>query len=299
MSSTVGNIKISPINATWEIEEQVCVDMKGAVAADLQDKYFNIYDGVSTYNVIYDVDATGIVSPGGGTDIEVDVLTGDSVATILGNTQTAIEAATGYNGRLEDTRLFLTLDTTISVASDAADVDTGFSVDVVSKGGFVDLGLLEGDVEPSFSEDKLPVTAHQTGTSILAELRQGNNAEVTLVLKESSNGLYKEIFGAGGADFTPAAGTEIFGWGDSKQGANTITNARRLRFHPVALPDTDRSEDLTFWLAYPNPDSIVFSGENFNVLNVTFVTYLDLGKPKEVRRFCFGDSSQDGIEVGL
>ena len=298
MSASASNVKIVPVDVTWEIEEQVCVDFVGAVAADLNGLHFNLYDEAGTeYNVFYDLDAAGTPNPGSGTGVEVDVATGDSVASILSDTQTAIEAATGYTGRVDDTRLFLTLDNTGKVASDAADVDTGFAVAIVNKGGSTYLGLLDGNVEPSFTEDLLPLTAHQFGTSVLAELRQGNNAEVTLALKESTNALYQEIFGAGGSTFTPGAGTELYGWGDSKQGANTIVNARRLVFHPVINDASDRSEDLTFWLSYPNPDSIVYSGEDFKLLNVTFKTYLDLGKPKAIRRFAFGDSSQSGISV--
>ena len=297
MSVNVSNVEIKPINVRWEIEERVCVDVSGVVAATLQDKYFRIYDRTTTYNVVFDLDNAGVTSPGGGTDIEVDVATGDSEATVIAAIETAIEAATGYEGAVNGSQMILTLDTTDVVATDAADVDTGFIFDVLNKGGSTDLGLIDGDVEPSFTEDKLDVTAHQFGTSILAQLRQGNNAEVTIALKESSNALYKEIFTAGGETFTPASGTEVFGWGDSKQGTNVIRNARRLVFHPVANAEADKSEDLTFWYAYPNPDSIVYSGENFNLLNVTFTTFLDLTKARAVRRFVYGDSSQTGFEA--
>ncbi len=297
MSASASNVKINPINATWEIEEQVCIDVKDIVAADLNGLYFNIYDASTTYDVFFDLDAAGTPNPGAGTGIEVDVTTGMTEAAILGAMETAIEGATGYTGRIDGSRLFITLDVTDKVATDAADVDSGISVVIVTKGGFIDLGILDGNVEPSFTEDLLDVTGHQFGTSVLAQLRQGNNAEVALTLKESTQGLYREVFGAGGDTFTPSGGgaTELYGWGDSKQGTNTIVNSRRLRFHPVALDDSDRSEDLTFWLAYPNPDTIVFSGEDFNTLSVTFKTFLDLGKPEQIRRFAFGDSSQAGI----
>ena len=295
MSASASNVKINPINATWEIEEQVCIDVKNIVAASLNGLYFNIYDASTTYDVFFDLDAAGTTNPGSGTGIEVDVTTGMTEAQILSAMETAIEAATGYTGRIDGSRLFITLDVTDKVATDAADVDSNIAVAVVNKGGFIDLGILDGNVEPSFTEDLLDVTGHQFGTSVLAQLRQGNNAEISLVLKESTKNLYKEVFGAGGDTFTPSGGTELYGWGDSKQGGNTLINSRRLRFHPVRLADADRSEDLTFWLAYPNPDSIVFSGESFNTLSVTFKTFLDLGKPEEIRRLAFGDSSQSGI----
>lgn len=297
MSCNVANIKIDPIDAYWEIEEQVCINAQNIVAADLGAKYFNIYDASTTYYVWFNLDAGSIDPAPGGTGIEVAVTTGDSVATILTAMETAIEGATGYTGRIDDTELYITLDVTDKVSSDAADVDSGMEIVVVTKGGAVYLGVLDGDVEPSFSEDKLDVTGHQFGTSILAQLRQGNNAEVSLALKESNKALYQEIFEAGGGTFTPGAGTELFGWGDNKQGSNVITNSRRLRFHPVRLDASDRSEDLTFWLAYPNPDSIAYSGENFKLLNVTFTTFLDLSKPRALRRFAFGDSSQAGISI--
>lgn len=297
MSCNVANIKIDPIDAYWEIEEQVCLNAQNIVAANLDAKYFNIYDASTTYYVWFNLDAGSVDPAPGGTGIEVAVTTGDSVATILGAMKTAIEGATGYTGRIDGNELYITLDVTDKVSSDAADVDSGLEVVVVTKGGSIYLGVIDSDVEPNFSEDKLDVTGHQFGTSILAQLRQGNNAEVSIALKESNKALYQEIFEAGGGTFTPVAGTELFGWGDNKQGSNVIKNSRRLRFNPVRLGNADRSEDLTFWLAYPNPDSIVYSGENFKLLNVTFTTFLDLSKPRALRRFAFGDSSQTGISI--
>lgn len=298
MSGNVNNIKIDPIDAFWEIEEQFCVTVKDKQAIDLAGNYFNIYEPTEDYYVWFNLDALSTdPAPAGKTAIAVAIETGDSDAQIITAMVTAIEAATGYAGRVDGSNVFFTLDTTAKVASDAQDVDSTLEVVIVNKGGAIYLGILDGDVEPSFTEDKLDVTGHQFGTSILAQLRQGNNAEVTLALKESNKALYEEIFGAGGGEFTPAAGTKLFGWGDNKQGSNVIRESRRLRLHPVRLSANDRSEDLTFWYSYPNPDSIVYSGESFNLLNVTFTTFLDLSKPRALRRFAFGDSSQAGISI--
>jgi len=114
-----------------------------------------------------------------------------------------------------------------------------------------------------------------------------------MVLKESDFAKYKEIFSASaGGAYTPAAGTEIFGWGSSKQGRNTLIDARRLNLHPVASESADHSRDLTFWKAYAKPDSIVFSGENPQTLSITFACYLDSNKDSRVSFFCFGDHTQ-------
>lgn len=297
MSCDVSNVKISPVDVTWEIEEQFCLSMLNAVAANLDGKYFNIYEPSTDYYVWFNLDAGSVDPAPGGTGIAVAIATGDSVATMLAALKSAVEGATGYTGRIDGNEIYFTLDVTTKVSSDVADGDTGLEMSVITKGGSTYLGLIDGDIEPSFSEDKLDLTAHQYGTSILAQLRQGNNAEVTLALKESNKALYQEIFEAGGGTFTPAAGTELFGWGDNKQGSNVVQNSRRLVFHPVLKDAADKSEDLTFWLAYPNPDSIVYSGENFNLLNVTFTTFLDLSKPRALRRLAFGDSSQTGISI--
>ena len=83
----------------------------------------------------------------------------------------------------------------------------------------------------------------------------------------------KEIFGNN--THTPSAGTELFGWGSSRQGLNTIVQARRLILHPVALGASDLTRDLCFWKAYPKPNSLTYSGENPQTVSVEFKLYRD------------------------
>ena len=53
----VGNIKISPIDATWEIEERFCVLAKDVLPAQLDGKYFVIHEPSESFYVWFDLDA--------------------------------------------------------------------------------------------------------------------------------------------------------------------------------------------------------------------------------------------------
>lgn len=71
-----------------------------------------------------------------------------------------------------------------------------------------------------------------------------------------------------------------------------MVQARRLVLHPVRLDDADYSEDLCFWKAYPIPESIVYSGENPKVMNISFKCYLDEDQPSVIQLFSVGDWTQ-------
>ncbi len=185
--------------------------------------------------------------------------------------------------------------TTVGAAdvTDYADVDTGFSFTQCQQGGDLDLGFTDGDLEVTFEETLLSVTAHQTGVTPLADLRQGLVADVKLTMKECNAAKLEEIFAkAAGGSYTPAGGTKLFGWGTSKQGSSTIVQARRLVLHPVRLADNVYTNDLCFWKAYPLPDSLVFSGENPQTVKLTFKIYLDESQQEEISQWAYGDYTQ-------
>lgn len=294
-TNRAANIKISPVDVTWEIEEKVCVDVAGISAATLDGVSFGLSDATTEYYVWFNLDA-GSTDPAvaGKTGIEVAVATGDSEAVMAAAIEAAVEAATTYEGSVDSSTVAFVLDTTDVVVSAPADINSGIEITRVNTGSSTYLGLLDGTVEPNFEETTKEITAHQFGTSVLTELRQGNSADVSLSLKECTKGIYQAIVLAGGGTFTPSApgSTELYGWGDNKQGANTIVDARRLVLHPVG-EGTSKLRDLTFWLAYPKLSSIVFSGEDEQLMNIDFTTYLDETKPSGIKRYAIGDSSQE------
>lgn len=297
MACTVTNIKIEPANASWEIEEAWCVDTVADVSSSLNNKYFKLgKGGQSTYShyAWFNVGGAGVdPAVAGLTDIEVAISANATAAAVATALQAAVDALSDFEAVVDGNHVSIYA----AAAGESAGAEdgaaaTGFTFTQAQEGGVLDLGLLDGDIEVSFEETLFEVTAHQTGTSKIADLRQGVSAEVALTLKESDKAKYKEIFVSSGGAHTPSGGTEVFGWGKSRQGSNTIVQARRLVLHPVRLDSSDKSDDLCFWKAYVMPESLVYSGENPKTLSLSFKCYLDEEKPDEIEMFAIGDWSQ-------
>jgi hypothetical protein len=293
MTASVGNIKIEPVNVSWQIEEQWNVETVADVAKSLENKYFHIYSGANAkFHVWFNAGTGADPAPSGSTAIPVTIVANDSAATVATKTASAIDLNANFHASASDNVITITCDAA-GEANAFADVDTGFTFTQCQEGGNLDLGYLDGDVEAKFEEKLLEITAHQAGLTPLAELRQGNTLEVTLTLKECDVAKLKQVFSSSaGGTYTPTLGTEVFGVGTSRQGTNTVIQARRLILHPVALASSNYTRDLCAWKAYPMPDTLVFSGENPQTLGITFKTYLDESKPEAIRQWCFGDWTQ-------
>ncbi len=297
MACTTTNIKIEPANAYWQIEEAWCVDTVADVAGSLQSTWFKLgKGGQTTYShyVWLNLGGLGVdPAPAGLTAIPVTGALSITAAALATAIQTAVDAHADFEATVDGNHISIYA---AAVGASAGLLDgtapTGFTFTQSADGGDLDLGLLDGDIEVSFEETLFEVTAHQTGTSKIADLRQGVSAEVSLVLKESDIAKYNEIFQVAGDSYTPSAGTELVGWGTSKQGSNTVVQARRLILHPVRIAAGTYTEDLCSWKAYIMPESVVYSGENPKLLNVKFKMYLDSEKPAAIQLFATGDWSQ-------
>lgn len=298
MSCTANNIKIEPVDVQWQIEEQWHITTVADVASSSNNNYFILSTpSGGLFHVWLDVNNTGVdPAPSGSTAIEVNIAVGATAAAIATAIAAAVDAHADFHAEASGATVTITADAAGDV-SDWSDGPggnaTGFTFSQCQEGGDDYLGLLDGDVEVAFEESLLEVTAHQTGVTLLADLRQGTIATINLTLKECDLPNLKKIFSkASGGSYTPSGGTELFGWGVSRQGLSTLLQSRRLIMHPVAVDDADLSQDLCFWKAYPLPDTLVFSGENPKTLGVSFKTYIDTGKPEAIRQFAFGDWSQ-------
>lgn len=295
MACTVTNIRIEPADASWEIESAWCVDTVADVAGSLQSASFKLGKAGQTtlsHYVWINLGGAGVDPAYAGlTAIPVTGALNVTAAALATAIQVAVDATSDFEAVVDGNHVTI-YNAVAGVSADMLDVDTGFTFTQAQEGGSLDLGLLDGDIEVSFEETLFEVTAHQTGTSKIADLRQGVSAEVTLTLKESDKAKYKEIFVSSGGTDTPSGGTEVFGWGKSRQGSNTVVQARRLVLHPVRLDTSDLTEDLCFWKAYAMPESIVYSGENAKVLSMSFKCYLDEEKPDAIELFAIGDWSQ-------
>jgi hypothetical protein len=156
----------------------------------------------------------------------------------------------------------------------------------------VELGYTEGDIQISLEESLVPITSHQTGTDELGAFRTGKSVSVTVTLKETTRAALEGIFVAQGNTLTPAAGTEVSGWGTDKQFTSNISTLAALVLHPIAKGAT-LTEDYNFHKAYPMLESITLSAENATTVSVTFKVYRDDSKDSKISFFCKGDGTQD------
>ena len=158
--------------------------------------------------------------------------------------------------------------------------------------GASSLGFTDGDIEIPFTEDVVDVLAHQTGSSVQTAIRTGKNIEVALTLKETSKAAYEYILKQSGSLATASGGASaVIGWGSAKDFTQVLSQAAKLTFHPVTKAAADKSEDVAFWLAYPMPESMVYSGENPSTLSVTFKIYPDAAKADAFKLGVIGNST--------
>lgn len=299
MSSSVANIRIEPVDVSWRDYESECWDFTNATAAGLGGKYVLIDTPTVAYYVWFDENNTD-TDPAvvGRTAISVDYAASAAATVIATAFNAAVAAAAGLDATLDASALVSTsVRTAFGACPDSTVGNVGalISLTKVTEGKDVYLGLLDGDVEVSFEEATLPLTAHQTGTTLLADLRQGVNATVSLTLKESDNAIRQTLFAGTAGGSVVGTTSTVYGWGDKKQGLSSIIDAARLILHPVALDDADMSRDMCFWKAYPLISSIVFSGENPEVMAIEFKCYIDDRKASGINLFMFGDHTQTGL----
>jgi hypothetical protein len=154
------------------------------------------------------------------------------------------------------------------------------------------LGFTEGDIELTFVEDIVDVTAHQEGTNVLSGIRTGKRAEISITLKETNRALVKYMLEQSGQSITASGGSSaVVGWGSGRDFTQVLGQAAALKLHPVTKAANDYSEDITFWKAYPKPESFVFSGENPSTLSVSFMIYPDTSKADQARLGVIGNAT--------
>lgn len=82
----------------------------------------------------------------------------------------------------------------------------------------------------------------------------------------------------------------VVGWGTSKDFSGQYAASKQLNLHPIALASTDLSRDFNFWKAYPMIESINFSGEEIQIIPVTFKVFPDQARPTSIKYFAQGST---------
>lgn len=297
------NQKVEPMNATFgeDVMQSEYITFVSDVAGSLNNKYFMFYEPAGTKHLAYfNINSAGTdPALAGVTSHAIVGATAASGATLAAAAASVIGAVSGFDATSDGVVLNI-VGTAAGYAKPAHDgaAPTGFSFEVDYYGDTaLDLGYIDGDIEISHEESYVDLTSHQTGSQVLSNIATGNSMSVTVSLKETAVSQLKKIIGAGEGDVmvpdgNGASSTEVVGWGTSRQFKQSLPRSRKLVFHPVALPESNKSRDLTIWKAYPKVNSLTFSGENVFMIPVEFAVYPDYSKQDKVRMAVLGDASQ-------
>lgn len=296
MSCDSNAVVINPVNVFWQIEATDCFDFTGSTAAGLGGKYVSLYlpDGTGYYTFFDENNTDTDPAPSGLTLLAVDYAASATASAIATAFQTAVNGLTGFSATIDGLHVTVIRDDVGEVTPSALGPGvTTITIAVSRKGKNFDLGLLQGDVEPSITPSILDVKAHQFGPTPIASLTQGfEKIECKTVMLETSSAKLEEIYSIYGGSYTPMSGTAIFGAGSASIGRNILTEAARLVLRPVNA--ADNTTDTVIMLCIPVPDSLKFSGENPQTLSITWKGFLDTSANSNYNAVAFGDVFQPG-----
>lgn len=114
-----------------EITEITTVDE--LTSDSLGGKYFLIDSPTTSYYVWFDVDNLSTDPTPGGTGIEVDISAGDSAVVVAAALQVALDAQADFSATVYGDTVEVT-NAVVGSVSDAVDVDTGFTINVLVQG---------------------------------------------------------------------------------------------------------------------------------------------------------------------
>lgn len=292
---------LSAADVSWGRRERNCIETVADVAGSLGGTSFNINAHSASgedkpYYVWFDTGADSDPAPVGRTGIEVSISANDTAEDVATALAAAMEAESDFRGKVasNDSGAVLVDSEFIGAVSPAADVDSGFSFTQVKSGLGGDLGRTSGGVEVSMETTTVQITSDQTGALVNDEVVTGQTVEVTMSLQEMTAARWETVVGSVTGDtFTPAGGTQLVGFGESRLYDSFVDLGGELVLHPTRKDASDKSFDITVFLSAPKPSSINFSGENPQVMEVTFTALLEKEVQSSINLMAFGDTSQD------
>jgi len=305
-TSQISNIVIEPVELSWGNQHLVCFDTVSGAA--ISANYFSVSNLTTDYYVWYNTGASVDPAPAGKTELaEVAVLVGDTAILIATKTVAAINAlanplnlfhAVAVSGQGKFKLELKGLGAVNSVWSNGTST---FVVTIIKTGSKLDIGYIDGNVELALAQQLFDVTAHQAGTEVLGKLVTGTElGPLSVTMKETVAAKLKELMEVAGVSFTPSGGTEVTAIGalaGSKQFENVFPYSRTLVMHPTKNLATNLSNDFAFWVAYPNLNNLIISGEEDRKLEVEFSFFLDEERANEASKMVFGDWQQNYLKA--
>lgn len=147
----------------------------------------------------------------------------------------------------------------------------------------VDLGYTIGGVEVTVTTETHSTMVDQEGDTTVKEFIKGRNITVSTNLAETTlENLVAVMPGATLIDNAGKKHVEV----KTGVGLDLVTSAKTLTLHPIQLPDSDKSEDLTIYkAATAGSMDFAFKKDDERVFAVEFKGYPDANS----RLFAVGD----------
>lgn len=297
MAVNASNIILEPCDVLIGRRERTAITFVADSSSSLNDTYFTFgsagSSSTATHYAWYSVAAAGSdPAIAGLTGIEIAIAEDAAASSVASATETEIEAIDGFNTVLKSGVLYVE-NKEIGTAFEADDTgSTGFTFVQESVGFKEDLGGTSGGTTVSPDVTRVDVKADQLGDTLLDEILNGTNATVAMSLAEVTAANWSTIVGKViGDEITPASGTKVIGYGESKRFVNLSNYSVELVLKPSNSSDDLRN--ITLFKTSCIPSSINFSGTDLQVMEVEFKAYRDVTKDPSVNLMAFGDTSQN------
>lgn len=177
----------------------------------------------------------------------------------------------------------------ITVEDTANAPDLTFDIGKAGFGGY--LGQT-GESELTTTTNKVQLVDDAQGTVVLDEIITGYEIELSLPLREMTKDRWESLIGSVAGSNVTIDGEDITGWGTAKVYQSMFQYAGRLVGHPVRLPASTISEDVTILNTAPNMDSLNFSGAAIQEGSFTFIAYKDANAQAEINLAAYGDHTK-------
>lgn len=274
------------------------------VGGSLSGEYFdlNVIDenyNEKQYYVLFKetLDTPTDPAPAGKTKLELVYDSGDSGATIAGlfvallgtiaePVRTLVEATAPNTMEYQNGFLGKVTDEVYSNASSST-----FTVEAAGFGGFLG-SLAEGGSTMSTEVEFIDVTADESGGILVDKLIRTLSASLSAPLVEMTDENWSALVGKGAGSIYNDGSDDYVGYGTDAVYSSAFSRAAQLTGHPVRLPNSDRSKDITIWKTMPVLSDINFSGSEIQTANLTFDALRDATKPAKVDLWARGDHTK-------
>ena len=154
------------------------------------------------------------------------------------------------------------------------------------------LGSTSGGVEVAVEVQSTDIVTDQDGTAPVDAYQTGTSITVTMTLLELNSDNYNEMIGdATGGNYTPGGGTEVSGYGSSRDFGSMLARCKQLKLKPVGAGD--ETTNWTFFKAIPIVESLAFAPDAAKTMSISFRVFKDSTKNSAISYGCYGDATQD------